>query len=264
MVPTGVYAGRWRLIPLFSLLSKGAPSGLAGCKGMVDSERIVQNLAIVRERIASAARKSGRNPEDVTLVAVTKTRGTEHVRAVVEAGVVDVGENYVQEAAEKAAQLRGLPCRWHFIGHLQRNKVKQALGFAHLIHTLDSLRLAEEIARRAESLGVCAPCLVEVNVSGEATKRGIAPAELLPLYEGAAAMSALQLDGLMTMAPFSDDPEDARPVFAALRTLAAELRDQGLPAKRLSMGMTSDLEVAVEEGATIVRVGTALFGPRSA
>jgi len=225
-------------------------------------ERVLANLREVRQRIAQAARRSGRTPDAVRLVAVTKTVPVETIPILLEAGQADIGENQAQQLRDRARELAGLGVRWHMIGHLQRNKVKYVVPACAMIHSLDSLRLAEEISKRAGAAGARATCLLEVNASGEEAKWGVAPAEAPRLAADLAALPALDLVGLMTMAPLVDDPETVRPVFAALRECLARVnREAELPAplEELSMGMTQDYETAVEEGATIVRVGTALF-----
>ncbi len=229
---------------------------------------IADNLQRVRERIAEAAGRAGRRPEEVTLVAVTKTHPPEVALEAVRAGALDLGENYAQELVAKkealeAAGVQGV--RWHFIGHLQRNKVKYIAPFIHLIHSVDSLRLGQEISKRAQQAGRRIPVLIEVNVSGEETKFGVPPEQVRELAEGLLELEGVELQGLMTMAPIAEDPEQVRPIYRRLRELAEELAASGLPEqsmRHLSMGMTQDFEVAVEEGATIVRVGTAIFGPR--
>lgn len=232
----------------------------------MSAREIADNLRRVQERIAAAAERVGRDPSEVTLVAVTKTRGLDEVRAVIEAGATDLGENYAQELEAKAEALADMEVRWHAIGHLQTNKVRKLAGFIHLVHSVDSLRLAEEIDRRAAAAGRQVPMLVQVNVSGEKSKFGLAPAQALSLAREMGELNAARLAGLMTMPPYSDDPETSRPHFVALRELRDRLVEAGIPAERLrelSMGMTGDFEVAVEEGATLVRVGTAIFGPRA-
>ena len=219
------------------------------------------NLEGVRGRIAAACARVGRKPEEVRLVAVTKSVGPEAIRALQALGVTDIGENRVQEALGKHETLGGsLGLRWHMIGHLQTNKVRHALRIFEMIHSVDSVHLAAEIDRRAEVPGLIVPILIEINASGEESKFGVQPAQLSSLLDGILALSHVRVEGLMTMAPFVEDPETVRPVFAALRELAAKARSAtGLPMPHLSMGMTQDFEVAIEEGATMVRIGTALF-----
>ncbi|MEE8337081.1 MAG: YggS family pyridoxal phosphate-dependent enzyme [Dehalococcoidia bacterium] len=223
---------------------------------MTATTTIIERLSAVRARIASACERAGRDPAAVTLVAVTKTHPLELVREAVEAGLSDLGENRAQEFVPKAeaAAEQGLTPAWHFIGHLQRNKVRQVLPHAAVLHSVDSERLIAEIERRAARP---LRCYLEVNVSGEASKAGIAPDALPSLLRAAADATNVELAGLMTVAPLVPDPEQVRPVFARLRELA---QAHGLAG--LSMGMTDDYAVAIEEGATVVRVGRAIFGER--
>lgn len=223
---------------------------------------IARRVRQVRQRIGEACARADRRPEEVTLIAVTKTRPLDDVKAVLAAGVQDIGENYVQPAMERVEAMGRERCRWHLIGHLQTNKARHAVAFVDWLHTIDSVAIANEVGRRALSQGRSVNCLVEVNVSGEGSKYGVAPEELEPLYEHAAQVRGLAVNGLMTVAPFTEDPEDVRGVFAQLREFRVRLRDAGYPAEHLSMGMTGDFEVAIEEGSTMVRIGTALFGPR--
>ena len=217
-------------------------------------------VAEVRERIAGAVARGGHG-QSVTLVAVTKTHGPEAVAAAYHAGVHDVGENRVQEAESKMPQVT-VPVRWHLIGHLQRNKAKSATKFA-LVHGLDSARLAEALDHVARDSGVTLDVLMQVNVSGETTKNGVEPADVPALAERLHALPGLRLMGVMTMAPF-DAPESVlRSVFAGARNVRTQLQQAGHPAPWLSMGMSGDYEVAVEEGATHVRLGTVLFGGRT-
>ncbi len=228
----------------------------------MNTDRLERNLAEVRKRIAAACERAGRNSADVRLVAVTKTATPEAVRALVELGVTDLGENRIQEAAKKRDALAGLNVRWHMIGHLQTNKVREAVEMFDLIHSVDSVRVAEALDARASSQGRTVPVLMQVNVSGEATKHGIPAALAIDELRKIAKFGSIQVEGLMTMAPFVDDAEEVRSVFTRLRQLAAQIKTFGMPGggmKHLSMGMTQDYEVAVEEGATIVRIGTALF-----
>jgi pyridoxal phosphate enzyme (YggS family) len=213
-------------------------------------------LSAVRARIEAACARAGRDPAEVTLVAVSKRQSVEAIRAAYDAGQRVFGENYVQELAHKAEALGELPgLRLHFIGHLQRNKAKLVRRVAHAVETLDSIRLADALAGAG---GAPLPVLAQVNVAREPQKSGCAPEDLAALVAHVRALPSLRLEGLMTVPPASDDPEASRPCFRALRELGAE---HGLPA--LSMGMSADLEVAVEEGATMVRVGTAIFGARA-
>jgi PLP dependent protein len=231
---------------------------------MTESD-IRANLAAVQARIAAAARRAGRSPESVLLVAVSKTVGIEGVRAALAAGVPALGENRVQEAREKIAAL-GRPVPWHLIGHLQTNKVKDALESFELIHSVDRLPLAEALSRRAVESGRRADVLVQVNVAEEPQKGGFRTDELRAALETMAGLKGLRLRGLMTIPPLPRDPEDSRPQYKEMRRLLEEARrwGHGADLAELSMGMSGDFEVGVEEGATIVRVGTAIFGPRGA
>ena len=228
---------------------------------MPTTTTLAMRLAAVRARIAAACARAGREPAEVTLVGVSKTQPVEAVAEALAAALVDLGENRAQELLPKAeaAAARGLAPRWHFIGHLQRNKVRDVLPHIATLHSLDSVRLLEEIERRATAIELAAPlpCYLEVNVGGEASKQGIEPAALPQLLAAASAARAVTVAGLMTVAPQVDDPEQLRPLFRRLRELA---QAQGLD--RLSMGMTDDYAVAIEEGATAVRVGRAIFGER--
>jgi len=216
---------------------------------------IAANLAAVRARISSAADRAGRSSRDITLIGVSKTHPAAAVAEAYHAGLRDFGENRVQEAAAKIIQLRAQGCtpRWHLIGHLQRNKVRAALDLFDILHSVDSVRLAEVIdAHASRPVAV----LVEVNVAGEATKFGVASEDVPATVERLRQLPNIEVRGLMTVAPRVRDPEEVRPVFRELR----KLRDR-LGLRELSMGMTDDLEVAVEEGSTLVRVGRAIFGP---
>lgn len=230
-------------------------------------EKLTDNLARVRERVIRAAERAGRDPADVTIVAVTKGVDAATINAALAAGITDIGENRVQEARSKFPELALAPgVRRHMIGHLQTNKVRHALQLFDVVHSLDRPSLAEALSRRAAAQGVVIPALVQVNVSGEATKHGLAPDDVLSFVREAARLPGLQINGLMTMAPYSDDPETARPVFRRLRELSMRVADadiKGVQMRCLSMGMTNDFEVAVEEGSTLVRIGTALFGTRN-
>ena len=228
---------------------------------------IASRLAVVREHIAAACDRAGRDPAGVTIVGVTKTHPPSLVEEALAAGLTDIGENRAQELLPKAEALeaRGLAPRWHFIGRLQRNKVRGVLPHIAALHSLGSVRLADEIERRAERLEAASgasargplPCYLEVNVADEASKDGISPKELPELLREAANRPHIAVAGLMTVAPLVDDPEQVRPVFRQLRELA---RAHGL--EGLSMGMTDDYVVAVEEGATVVRLGRVIFGAR--
>jgi PLP dependent protein len=223
---------------------------------------IAQNLAEVRATIEAACRKVGRNPQEVRLVAVSKTVDLGRIREAVAAGQEIFGENYLQEAKNKVAAVGG-QVRWHLVGHLQTNKAKAAVELFDLIHAVDRLKLARALNAAAARVGKIQDVLIQVNQGGENTKSGVAPEASLDLVQEVARLPHLRALGLMTMPPWFDDPEEARPYFQALRELRERLRDSsGLPLVELSMGMSSDFAVAVEEGATLVRVGTAIFGRR--
>ena len=224
-------------------------------------EQIAPRLAEVRGRVGAAARLADRDPAEVTLVAVSKTHPPTMLAAAVAAGVTDLGESYAQELTAKQDALPGLAVRWHFIGHLQRNKARQVVGRADLIHAVDSAALAIEIDRRV-AVGQAQAVLVAVNLGGEAQKSGVRPAEVRDLLAGIATLARTRCEGLMTVPPQSDDPEQARPYFRALRQLRDELATPERPLAVLSMGMSGDFEVAIAEGSTLVRVGTAIFGAR--
>jgi pyridoxal phosphate enzyme (YggS family) len=231
----------------------------------VDARAIAANLRTVHDAIAAACERAGRDPAEVTLVGVSKTHPFEVVRAAVEAGLTDLGENRAQEFVPKAqaASEAALGLRWHFIGHLQRNKARQVLPHLDVLHSLDSASLVDEVAKRWESgirptSGAPVRCYLEVNVGGEAQKHGVAPDAITPLLRSARACEALEVVGLMTVAPRAGNPEQVRPIFRRLRELAAEHN-----LAELSMGMTDDYPVAIEEGATVVRIGRAIFGDRS-
>jgi hypothetical protein len=224
--------------------------------------RLLDNLAEIRERIAAAADRSGRLPSAITLVAATKTARTTMARALAEAGCHDLGESRPQELWHKAAELADLPIRWHLIGHLQRNKVERTLPLASLIHSVDSLRLLSAIDAAASSLDRIVPVLLEVNISGDRGKHGVMPNEMPARIIEAAALHHVQIRGLMGMAALEGGLERARHDFRALRELRDQLRKSDAPnvsLDELSMGMSDDFEAAIEEGATLVRVGSALF-----
>ncbi len=237
--------------------------------------RLAENLKRVREQIAEAAIRAKRSPDDVKLVAVTKGVDLEVVKHLLDLGQLDLGENRVQQLVKRAslieeqAQRRAAagndsfgPVRWHMIGHLQRNKVRQILPLVQMIHSMDTLRLAEEISIRAEKGPRSAEVLVQANVSGEKSKAGIPPAAVPYLIEQVASLPKLKVSGLMTMAPLVDDPQTVRGVFARTRELFEEVRSSrraGSGFVHLSMGMSNDFVVAIEEGATLVRIGSALF-----
>ena len=214
------------------------------------------NLERVRERVAKAAERAGRRPADVLLIGVSKTVEVARIRQAIEAGVEALGENRVQEARDKVVEI-GRPVPWHLIGHLQTNKVRDALELFDVVHSLDRLDLAKELDKRARARGRTVAALVEVNLAGEASKGGVSPDGLGALLDAVAAMSAVSVRGLMAIPPEAKEPDDSRVWFRALRKLGER---HGFT--ELSMGMSGDFEVAIEEGATMVRVGTAIFGPR--
>jgi pyridoxal phosphate enzyme (YggS family) len=225
---------------------------------------VEENIRRVREVIAVAAGRSGRSPADVRLMAVTKTVDDDRIAAAVRAHVDIIGENYVQEAKRKLETM-GKACEWHLIGRLQTNKAKYAVRLFDMIHSVDRLELAAEIDRRAREAGLVMKVLIEINVAGEATKSGVPIADAVELVRAVAPLPNLSVRGLMTMPPWFDDPEEARPCFRALRELRDRIEAEGIPRvemRELSMGMTGDYGVAVEEGATIVRVGRGIFGER--
>jgi hypothetical protein len=222
-----------------------------------------RRLDDVRGRLARAAARAGRDPGTVRLVGVVKTVSAEVVREAVALGLLDLGENRVQEARDKIPAVGRDGVRWHMIGHLQRNKAGLAVELFDRIHSLDGVPLAEAVSRRAAALGKQLPALLEVNVSGETGKHGVRPDDAAPMIGAIAALPGIALDGLMTIAPYSERAEDARPHFARLRGLRDALeRSTGVALPELSMGMSGDFEVAVEEGSTLVRIGTAIFGER--
>lgn len=225
---------------------------------------IRERAAGIRERIGRAAARAGRRPEEVRLVAVTKTQPPERVAEAFGAGLAVFGENYVQEAQEKIAAVPG--AEWHLIGKLQTNKAKRAVALFDWIETIDSLRLLREVSRRAAEAGKTVPLLFEVNLAAEGSKAGIFPEELPSLLEAAALLPGIRPSGLMAIPPPVGAPEEARRFFAQLRGLLGRCRGEwggGAGMTELSMGMSEDFEVAIEEGATMVRIGTALFGPRA-
>jgi len=222
---------------------------------------IRENVLGVMERIEKAARRAGRDPKEIKLVAVSKTVEAARVKEAIEAGVSILGENYVQEA-QKKIEVIGRPVAWHFIGHLQSNKAKYAVHLFDMIHSIDSLTLAQELNRRAEQEGQVVKVMIEVNISGEATKFGTDEEKVLSIIKGILSLNHLSLEGLMTMPPYFDSPEMSRPYYIKLRDLKEKMAKEGISLKELSMGMSNDFEIAIEEGATYVRVGTAIFGAR--
>ena len=230
---------------------------------MTISERYAQ----VRKRVDDAAARCGRDPSEVTLLAVTKTHGAAEINEAIDAGATDIGENRVQELLEKYEAVK--PVRWHLIGHLQTNKVRQVIDKVVMIHSVDSLKLAKEIDKRASAHGIRMDVLIEINSAMEETKSGIAAGELQKLAEDITTeCESVRICGIMCIPPIAEDPEDSRPYFKEAAALFEEMKTWDLPEDRfsptvLSMGMSGDFEVAVEEGATIVRVGSSIFGPRN-
>jgi PLP dependent protein len=227
-----------------------------------DRVNLAENLEKIRQRIRAACERAGRDPESVTLLAVSKTHPPETIQAAADGGQVFFGENKVQEARAKIPLCAGR-LRWHFIGHLQSNKCRDAVELFEMIQSVDSLPLAREISKRAEAAARTMTVLLEVNVAGEASKFGYAPEKMLAELKELYALPRLEIQGLMTVPPWTAEPKKVRPHFRRLR----ELKEQagtvlGAPLPHLSMGMSDDFEIAIEEGATIVRIGTALFGPR--
>jgi hypothetical protein len=227
--------------------------------------KIRENIAWVEDRIAAACRRSGRRREDVRLVAVSKTHPPELIRAAFEAGLRDFGENRVQEAKSKRQALADLGATWHLVGHLQSNKARMARELFQWVHSLDSLHLAQKLAQAAAPGDARLPVLVEVNLGEETSKAGVRAGEVAALAEQIAQLETLDLRGLMVIPPFQENPDEVRPFFRQLRCVARDIEALNLPnvsMGELSMGMSHDFEVAIEEGATIVRVGTAIFGAR--
>ena len=224
---------------------------------------LAENLEQIKTRIAAACHRAGRDPASVTLMAVTKTHPPESVAAAADLGIVFVGENKVQEAKAKIPLCPG-KLRWHFIGHLQSNKARDAVELFEMIQSVDSLALAQELNKRCEQAGKRMPILLEVNLAGEASKFGYSPDRLLADLADLNALPRLEVHGLMTVPPWKPDAETVRPFFRAARELKQSCEEiLGAPLPHLSMGMSGDFEVAIEEGATIVRIGTALFGERA-
>ncbi len=228
------------------------------------SKDIAANIAEIRRRIANAAARCGRDPHAIKLMAVTKTVAVERIKEAVDAGITLFGENYVQEAREKITAL-GKNVQWHMIGRLQTNKAKYVVLLFDCVQSVDRIELALELDKRARLAGYNLNVLIEVNVSGEQTKSGIAAPDTPELIKKIAALENISVRGLMTMAPYSDNAEDSRPYFRALKNLGRQISEAMIPGVQmdeLSMGMTDDFEVAIEEGATIVRIGRAIFGER--
>src|SRR5208337_4473917 len=228
---------------------------------------LIENTSVILKKMSHAATCAGRSPDGVKLIAVTKTVGIAKIKEAVDIGLRIFGENRVQEAQEKIPGLKSKisdsRIEWHLIGHLQKNKAKYAVRLFDLIHTINSVELAEETNRQAEKIGKIQKVLVQVKLSGEETKHGVSEEELVPLLKRVKELNNLQLKGLMTIPPFFEDPENTRPYFRRLRELSDKAEEAGYDLTELSMGMSGDFEVAIEEAATMVRIGTALFGERS-
>ncbi len=228
---------------------------------------ISERYAEVKKRADEAAKRSGRNPEDIKLIAVTKTHPASEINEAIDAGATDIGENRVQEVLEKYEDVK--PVKWHLIGHLQTNKVRQIIDKVVMIHSVDSLKLAHEIDKRAKAHGIVMDILIEINSAMEETKSGISADDLKQLCEEITAQcDSVRICGLMCIPPMAAEPEDARPYFKEAAALFSEMKSWDLPKDRfnpteLSMGMSGDFEVAIEEGSTIVRVGSSIFGPRN-
>lgn len=225
---------------------------------------ISENIDLIEQRISEACKRAGRNRDSVTLICVTKTKPVDMLREAYEKGQRDFGENKVQEINRKRPELPA-DIRWHMIGHLQRNKVRQLIGQACMIHSVDSLRLAETISEEALKAGIVMPVLIEVNMAEEDSKFGVSAAQAETLVREASALKGIRIEGLMTIAPYTEDPETNRVYFARLKELAVDIGEKcidNVSMGVLSMGMTGDFEVAIEEGATHIRVGTGIFGER--
>ncbi len=226
---------------------------------------IKENIDSILERTAAAARRSGRNPEDITVIGVSKTVDAERAREAVEGGLINLGENRVQELVSKYEQLSDINVKWHLIGHLQKNKVKYIIDKTVLIHSVESLELANEINKRALKHNMTANVLIELNIGEEESKFGIGEESVYDFVKAMEQFDNIKVLGLMTVAPFSENPEDVRWVFRKMKEIFDKISDMKLintEMKYLSMGMTNDFEIAIEEGANIVRIGTAVFGKR--
>lgn len=223
---------------------------------------IAENVLNIKQRISSACKKVGRNADEITLVAVTKTFSAETIRQAVEVGINDIGESYVQEMVKKHEKLKGEDIKWHFIGHLQTNKVKYIADWVHLIHAVDSIKLGNEISKWATKYKRRMDVLIEIKTSGQFTHFGVPVEDANMLVKELSKLPNVNVCGLMTIGPFLPDPEYSRGSFRTLRLLRDSIENEGYKLPVLSMGMTNDFEVAIEEGATMVRIGTAIFGSR--
>ncbi|WDN89988.1 PLP dependent protein [Desulfosarcina sp. BuS5] len=233
---------------------------------MIKRENILKTrLNSIKKKITDAAVSCGRDPADIRLVAVSKRIPENKIREAIEAGADILGENFIQEAREKTDHLSSCNVSWHFIGHLQSNKSKYAVRMFDFIHTVDSIKLALEINKRAEKINKIQNILIQVNISGELSKSGVEPEKIMDLLKEISRLKNISVKGLMTMPPYFSNPEKARPFFASLRKLREAIKKEDIPGifmEELSMGMTGDFEAAIEEGATLVRIGTAIFGKR--
>ena len=224
---------------------------------------VAENVKHIRERIALACQRSTRRPEDVTLIAVSKSFGIHDIREATAAGVTDIGENYVQELRQKYEKLEEESIRWHFIGHLQSNKVKYIAPWINCIHAVDSERLGREISKQAQKSSRNIDIFIEVNTTGERSKFGVYLESCRQLIDNLKGLPAIRVAGLMTIGPFFSDPEKSRPAYKMLRNLREDLNNAGVQISHLSMGMSADFEIAIEEGATMIRIGTGIFGQRT-
>ncbi len=232
--------------------------------GVLEQQRLYENLESIRKRISAAAERSGRKPEDILLIAVSKTVSAEAIEAALQKKVFHFGENRVQELLEKY-DILGERCNWHLIGRLQTNKVKYIIDKVSMVHSLDRMELAEELQKRALTANRIIDCLVQVNISGEETKTGVEPAGLIPFLKKVSVLENVRIKGLMTIAPAADNPEDIRWVFRSLKQIAVDIgreKIDNVTMQYLSMGMSHDFETAIEEGANIVRIGSSIFGLR--
>ncbi|HOV98457.1 MAG TPA: YggS family pyridoxal phosphate-dependent enzyme [Bacteroidota bacterium] len=226
---------------------------------------ITENIKNLQENIVEICKRCNRNPQDIQIVAVSKTWDSSAIREAWKAGITNFGENYVQEFRTKYQELKDIPLQWHFVGHLQSNKVKFIIDAMHLIHTVDDIELGKEINKRAEKLGKVQDALIEVHATNEPTKYGVKPEQTASLVKELAMLDNIRVLGLMTMGPLADDPEASRSSFRILRQLQTEIRSLGIEhisMEHLSMGMSFDYPIAIEEGATLLRIGTAIFGER--
>lgn len=231
---------------------------------MITKEALANNINSVRNKINNASQKAGRNPDEITLIAVTKTVPVERIMDAYKLGLTNFGENYPQEALPKIAAFHPQDVIWHMIGHLQSNKVNKIVPLVGSIHTVDTLALAQRIDRIAEEQRITAKILLQVNISGEISKRGMTPAETASIANEIEKLNHISLIGLMTIPPFAEDPEASRPIFRSLRLLQDKLKIEvpHYTGEHLSMGMSNDFSIAIEEGATMIRVGQAIFGSR--